>query len=231
MINLFVNKESLAYHYNTAWTIWFSRDLYKQMRGFINRCRVFADDMIQTEVHLIEYQHFLVLSSHNRAVLVVRLTIINLKASKLWVFYANIDSHHRKRESMGFVCLQGARNCQFICGISVKDVDKFLLFHCANHNSSPFRVCCQIFSWDDSSTSSFPESFLMQLDESLALVIIFKNDYSSRVTAHNQEVLLHPKQPERHYFADDSESFLSEYDLHFPCLFIESEHFKDFSAL
>lgn len=71
----------------------------------------------------------------------------------------------------------------------------------------------------------------MQLDESLALIIIFKDDYAPGVAAYDQEILLHPEEPEGHYFPNDSEAFLPVHHLHLASLLVESEHLEDLGTL
>ena len=60
----------------------------------------------------------------------------------------------------------------------------------------------------------------MQLDEPLMFIVVLEYDDAAAVTAHDQEVLLHPEQAERHDLADDAEALLAVHHLHLPRVLI-----------
>lgn len=96
--------------------------------------------MIESEVHLVEDKHFLVLASDHRTVLVVCLAIIALDARKLRVLNAHVNSAHCESNGVCLVCFQRTRNSQLVLRVSVQNVHKFLLLHGANHQCSPLGI-------------------------------------------------------------------------------------------
>ncbi len=72
------------------------------MGCFVHREDVFTDDMIQAKVHFIQCQSLLEVAGVDSAEILVKISIINFKTSKLGVLDAYIYSDHCKCYHMRF---------------------------------------------------------------------------------------------------------------------------------
>jgi hypothetical protein len=131
------------------------------VRGFIYRSWIFADNVIESEVHFVKDKHLLVLSSHNSTISVVDFTIIHFNASKLRVLNAYIHSNHSKCNSMSFMSFKWTRYRQLVLWVSIQNVHKFLFLSSPNHYSSSLRISCKILSWYNPSDPRLSKRLLM----------------------------------------------------------------------
>ena len=67
--------------------------------------------------------------------------------------------------------------------ITIENVDQLRFFHCANHGGSAFGVGCEVLARNDPSRTRLSICFLMQLDETARVRVIFKDDDAARVRA------------------------------------------------
>ena len=84
------------------------------MCSFVDRIYVLSDYMIQAEVHLVESQRLLEVPCVYGAEVLIQVSIVNLEASELRIFDANVDTHHRQGDYVWLKRFKWARNGEFI---------------------------------------------------------------------------------------------------------------------
>ncbi len=190
----------------------------------------FSDDMVKTKIHFIESEHLLRFSCIDGRIFFFVITIIDFYTSKHGIFISDIDTTNIENKSVRFVSFQGWRDGEVILGISIDDVNEFLLFDSSNHKGTTFRISSQILTRDDSSNTSFAESFLMNFFEFILFTIILENDNSSWIRADNNIISIYLRkkglrerkmrkiyssQSERDHRSDKSKNFKRSDDLKF----------------
>ena len=183
-----------------------ARNCDQVMRGLVDRDYIFAYNMVEAEVHLVESERFLEHASTHRTVVRIRVAIVNFKACKLGVLNTNVDADHGESQHVGFVSVERTRNGELILVVAVQNVHKLLLFSRADHNRPPLGICGQEFAGDDASRPRFPEGLLVHFDKGAFLGVKVENHDATGVAADHKEVLLHSNEAEgvdRTHYAKD----------------------------
>lgn len=106
VVSFLVADKVLTDNDDSTWAKWIRRHLDQHVSFFIDRGAVLPHDMIKSEIHLIESQSLLNLTSDHCGIVAISFSIINFKTSELWVLDAYIYSNHVKSDCVRFVSFQ-----------------------------------------------------------------------------------------------------------------------------
>lgn len=162
-----------------------ARDRDQVMCGMVNRNYIFADDMVEAEVHLIEGQRFLEDACAHGAVVCIGVAVVNFKACKLGVLNTNVDSDHGESQHVGFVSVERTRNCELILVVAVQNIHKLLLFSRTNHNRPTLGICGQELAGHDTSSPCFAKGLLVHFDKGAFFRVEVEDYDATGVASHH----------------------------------------------
>lgn len=200
-----IDDEVFADHDNAAGAV-VARDRDQVVCGLVNRNYIFADDMVEAKVHLIEGQRFLEDSCAHGAVVCIGVAVVDFKACKLGVLNANVDSDHGESQHVGFVSVERTRNCELILVVAIQNIHKLLLFSRANHNRPTLGICGQELARHDASSPCFAKGLLVHFYKGAFFRIEVEDYDATGVAPHHKEVLFHSNKSEgadRAHYAED----------------------------
>ena len=102
VVSFFVDYKVLTDDDNATWAVVVSRNLNQWVGCFVYRKDVFGNNVIQAKVHFIKCQGLLEVASVDSTKILIKISIIDLKTSKLRILNAYINSDHGKCDHMRF---------------------------------------------------------------------------------------------------------------------------------